>query len=75
MKHRLTLILLLAPLLAAPVSAGIFFAKKTEKPNPAVVVPELIRIVQSDGDEDKRLAAAEQFRCSTRLNFPRSCRL
>jgi hypothetical protein len=70
MKHRLTLALLLAPVLAAPVSAGIFFNKKADKPNPAVVVPELIRTVQSDGDEDKRLAAAEQLREFDPAQFP-----
>jgi len=70
MKHRLTLALLLAPFLAAPVSAGLFFNKKAEKPNPAVVVPELIRTVQSDGDEDKRLAAAEQLREFDPAQFP-----
>jgi hypothetical protein len=70
MKHRLTLALLLATVLAAPVSAGIFFGKKAEKPNPALVVPELIRIVQSDGDEDKRLAAAEQLREFDQVQFP-----
>jgi hypothetical protein len=70
MKNRLTLALLLAPVLAAPVSAGLFFNKKAEKPNPAVVVPELIRTVQSDGDEDKRVAAAEQLREFDPVQFP-----
>ena len=70
MKHRLALALLLAPVLAAPVCAGIFFTKKADKPNPAVVVPELIRTVQSDGDEDKRMAAAEQLREFDPGQFP-----
>ena len=35
-----------------------------------MVVPELIRIVQSDGDEDKRLAAAEQLRKFDPVQFP-----
>jgi HEAT repeats len=70
MKHRLALALLLAPVLAAPACAGIFFNKKADKPNPAVVVPELIRTVQSDGDEDKRLAAAEQLREFDPGQFP-----
>ncbi len=70
MKRRLALLLLLAPVLAAPASAGIFFTKKAEKPNPAVVVPELIRTVQSDGDEDKRVAAAELLREFDPAQFP-----
>ncbi len=70
MKHRLALALLLAPVLVAPVSAGLFFNKKADKPNPAVVVPELVRTVQSDGDEDKRLAAAEQLREFDSVQFP-----
>jgi hypothetical protein len=70
MRRRLTLVLLLAPVLAAPASAGIFFTKKADKPNPAVAVPELIRTVQSDGDEDKRMAAAEQLREFDPVQFP-----
>jgi hypothetical protein len=70
MKRRLTLVLLLAPVLAAPASAGIFFNKKADKPNPAVYVPELIRAVQSDGDEDKRMAAAAQLREFDPAQFP-----
>ena len=70
MKRHLTLVLLLAPALAGPACAGIFFTKKADKPNPAVVVPELIRTVQSDGDEDKRMAAAEQLREFDPVQFP-----
>ncbi len=70
MKRLITLVLLLAPVLAAPASAGIFFTKKADKPNPAVVVPDLIRTVQSDGDEDKRMAAAEQLREFDPAQFP-----
>jgi hypothetical protein len=70
MNHRLTLVLLLAPVLAAPASAGIFFNKKADKPNLAVYVPELIRTVQSDGDEDKRMAAAAQLREFDPAQFP-----
>ena len=70
MKRRFGLVLLLAPLLAAPVSAGIFFSKKADKPNPAVVVPELIRTLLSDGDEYKRVAAAEHLRDFDPAQFP-----
>lgn len=62
MIRRVALVLLLAPILAAPVSAGIFFNKKPDKPNPVEHVPELLKVVQTDGDEDKRIAAAEELR-------------
>jgi HEAT repeats len=70
MWRHITLVLLLASVLAAPASAGIFFNKKADKPNPAVVVPELIHTLQSDGDEDKRMAAAEQMREFDPAQFP-----
>jgi hypothetical protein len=57
--------LLILPLLAAlplSASAGIFFGKKATKPDPATRVPELIVIVKTDGDENKRAAAAEELR-------------
>src|SRR5437763_1198439 len=69
MMRRVALVLLLAPVLAAPASAGIFFNKK-EKPNPAERVPELIKVVQTDGDEDKRMAAAEELRDYDVGQFP-----
>jgi hypothetical protein len=57
--------LLVLPLLAAlplSASAGLFFGKKATKPDPATRVPELIAIVKTDGDENKRAAAAEELR-------------
>ncbi|HEY2104492.1 MAG TPA: HEAT repeat domain-containing protein, partial [Candidatus Binataceae bacterium] len=61
---------MLAPVVAGPAAAGIFFNKKADKPNPTVVVPGLIRAIQSDGDEDKRVAAAEQLREFDPAQFP-----
>jgi hypothetical protein len=57
--------LLALPLLAALpalASAGLFFGKKATKPDPATRVPELIVTVKTDGDENKRAAAAEELR-------------
>jgi hypothetical protein len=63
MRRQSALVLLLAPLLTAPAFAGIFFNnKKSDPPNPAERVPELIRTIQTDGDEDKRMAAAAALR-------------
>jgi HEAT repeats len=70
MRHRVALVLLLAPVLAASASAGIFFNKKPDKPNPVEHVPELIKVVQTDGDEDKRIAAAEELRDYDAAQFP-----
>jgi HEAT repeat protein len=71
MKSRLTLILVLLPLLAAPVHAGIIFGKKAlPKPDPAVRVPELIKIVHTDGDENKRSEAVDELRQYDATTFP-----
>ena len=70
MKRRVALVLLLAPILTAPASAGIFFNKKPDKPNPADRVPELIKTIQTDGDEDKRMAAAAELRNYDATQFP-----
>ena len=70
MTHRVALVLLLPPVLAASASAGIFFNKKTDKVNPADRVPDLIKTVQTDGDEDKRMAAAEELRDYDVAQFP-----
>jgi hypothetical protein len=70
MKSRLTLIFILLPLLTAPVHAGIIFGKKATKPDPAVRVPELIRIVRTDGDENKRSDAVEELRQYDPTTFP-----
>lgn len=70
MTRRVTLVLLLAPALAASASAGIFFNKKADKPSPADRVPALIQTIQTDGDEDKRMAAAEELREYDATQFP-----
>ncbi|HVS40417.1 MAG TPA: HEAT repeat domain-containing protein [Gemmataceae bacterium] len=71
MKHRVALVLLLTPVLAAAAAAGVFFNnKKPDKPNPADRVPELIKIIGSDGDEDKRMAAAAELRDYDAAQFP-----
>ena len=62
---RWSRMLLALPLLAALpalAQAGLFFGKKAAKPDPATRVPELIVTVKTDGDENKRAAAAEELR-------------
>lgn len=61
MRYRLILLLLLMPGLVAPTQAGIFGRKK-EKIDPKARVPELLMILKSDGDADKRARAAEELR-------------
>jgi hypothetical protein len=70
MTRRVTLALLLATALASSATAGIFFNRKPDKPSPADRVPELIKIVQTAGDEDKRLAAAGELRDYDTAQFP-----
>ena len=72
MKRRVALVLLLTPVLTSPAFAGIFFnnTKKPDKPNPADRVPELIKIVQTDGDEDKRVSAVAELREYDTAQFP-----
>jgi hypothetical protein len=69
MRGRLVLVLLLLPLLASSVPAGIIFGKKS-KPNPAERVPELLGTVKTDGDEHKRATAAEELRQYDPTQFP-----
>jgi hypothetical protein len=56
------LALTLLAVLPALAPAGLFFGKKAAKPDPATRVPELIATVKTDGDENKRAAAAEELR-------------
>src|SRR5262249_39403035 len=70
MKCRLLLVLLLLPALACPASAGILFGKKGKKPTPAERVPELLGTVKGDGDENKRVRAAEELRQYDPSAFP-----
>src|SRR5262245_47583328 len=53
---------LLSLLLALPSPAGIFFGKKPPAKSPQERIPELITILKTDGDENKRCAAAEELR-------------
>jgi HEAT repeats len=69
MKWRVVLALLVLPGLALPVGAGLF-GKKPSKPSPAERVPELIAILRTDGDEDKRSNAAEELRQYDPTAFP-----
>src|SRR5689334_10534847 len=52
-----------------PASAGIFSSKKP-KPPPAEYVPELIRVLRTDGDEHKRSNAAQELRQFDPGQFP-----
>jgi hypothetical protein len=60
--YRTLLVLALLAALAPSAPAGLFFGKKAPKPDPATRVPELIATVKTDGDENKRAAAAEELR-------------
>jgi hypothetical protein len=61
-RYRTLLVLPLLAALPLSASAGLFFGKKAPKPDPATRVPDLIATVKSDGDENKRAAAAEELR-------------
>src|SRR5262245_47508317 len=69
MYRRALLSLLLAGLLAGPGFAGIF-GKKPAKANPAERVPELLKILKLDGDENKRIEAADELRYYDIAAFP-----
>jgi hypothetical protein len=60
--YRTLLVLALLAALAPSAPAGLFFGKRAPKPDPATRVPELIATVKTDGDENKRAAAAEELR-------------
>jgi hypothetical protein len=62
-------VLLVVALAGSPASAGVFWNRKT-KPTPTEYVPELIRILKSDGDEHKRCSAAEELRQYDPQQFP-----
>jgi hypothetical protein len=70
MRRRLLLVLLLVVMLPIPATAGILFGKKTPKPTPQERVPELIKIIQTDGDENKRADAVEELRQYDPVQFP-----
>jgi hypothetical protein len=58
---RLLLVLGVAALLTWPAPAGFLFFGKT-KPNPNERVPQLLSILRTDPDENKRVGAAKELR-------------
>ena len=54
MRYRVLLLPIVLAGLASPVHAGILFGKKAPPPPPEKRVPELLSILQNDGDENKR---------------------
>ena len=74
MDSRFFLVMMLGASCLGPVHAGIipgnlFFGKKPAK-NPIERVPELIGILKTDGDEDKRADAASELRQYDIATFP-----
>jgi hypothetical protein len=70
MRRRLLLVVLVLVSLPVGASAGILFGKKGAKPAPQERVPELIRIIKTDGDENKRADACEELRDYDPAQFP-----
>jgi hypothetical protein len=61
MKYRRFLLALgFVAVLAGPAKAGFFFNKHA-KPNPAQRVPQLLLILKTDADENKRVNAAKEL--------------
>src|SRR5262249_62175901 len=70
MRYRLLLVLMLAPALAGPASAGIIFGRKAKKPDPQTRVPELIATLKTDRDQGKRDRAAAELTQYDSAPFP-----
>jgi hypothetical protein len=70
MRYRLLLLLVLISALTPSVHAGILFNRKKDKPDPKQRVPELIMILKTDKDADKRSHAAEELRTYDPAAFP-----
>jgi hypothetical protein len=70
MRRRFVWVLLLVMMLPVPATAGIIFGKKTPKPTPQERVPELVKIIQTDGDENKRADAIDELRQYDPVQFP-----
>jgi hypothetical protein len=70
MRWHTFLIVALLFCLAEPVQAGFIFGKKKQKPAPNERVPELINIIRTDGDENKRQDAVEELRQYDPAAFP-----
>ncbi len=69
MYRRALIALVLAGCLTGPGWAGIF-GKKPAKPNPAERVPELLAILKTVGDENKRIEAIDELRYYDPTAFP-----
>jgi hypothetical protein len=70
MRKRLFILLVLIPVLTPSVHAGILFGRKKDKPDPKQRVPELVMILKSDKDADKRSHAAVELRTYDPAQFP-----
>src|SRR5262249_48342671 len=71
MRYRwLLVLLLLAPCLTSPARAGIIFGRKKDKPDPKSRVPELLTILHTDKDADKRARAADALRHYDAAAYP-----
>jgi hypothetical protein len=70
MRYRLFVLLVLIPALTPSAHAGILFGRKKDKPDPKVRVPELVTVLKSDKDADKRSHAAEELRTFDLAQFP-----
>jgi hypothetical protein len=70
MRWRTFLVVALLLSVAGTSPAGLFFGKKKQKPAPNERVPELITIIRTDGDENKRQDAVEEVRQYDPAAFP-----
>jgi hypothetical protein len=70
MRNRLFILLVLIPVLTPSLHAGILFGRKKDKPDPKQRVPELIMILKTDKDADKRSHAAVELRTYDSSQFP-----
>jgi hypothetical protein len=70
MRWRTFLVMALLLSVAGWAPAGLFFGKKKQKPSPTERVPELINIIRTDGDENKRQDAIEELRQYDPAAFP-----
>ncbi len=74
MRYRMLILLVLIPALTPSVHAGILFGRKKEKPDPKQRVPELVMILKTDKDSDKRSTRRRNCGPSIPLSFPRLSR-
>jgi hypothetical protein len=69
MRWRAILVVLLLIALASPAPAGLIFGRKKKAP-PTERVPELVTVLKTDGDENKRLEAVDELRQYDPNAFP-----